>query len=118
MWALVIVKPHPLRGYVLYVIQTLPLELREPFVAGCSVEPFNACILLRLAGLDVFKLDLLSDAYWVTALLRYSGPLSHWMRLGLPRQRVCSRFKRGEGGGRFSVQRREKRSLLLQMSDE
>jgi len=59
MWALVIVKPHLLRGCVLYLIPIVPRELREPFVASRPVEPFDIRILLRLSRLDIGQFDLL-----------------------------------------------------------
>lgn len=57
VWAFVIVGPHPLRGSLLNMVQIVPVVLGEPFVSGRPVEPFDVGVLLRLAGLDVFKPD-------------------------------------------------------------
>src|SRR5690606_2090282 len=58
VWALVIVGPHPLSSGALNVVQVVPVILGQPLVAYGSVEPLHIGILLRLAWLDVFKLNI------------------------------------------------------------
>ena len=52
-----IVGPHPLRGSLLHLGQTVPVILAQPLMPNRSVEPLDVGILLRLAGLDVSQLD-------------------------------------------------------------
>ena len=60
-----IVGPHPLRGSLLHLGQTVPVVLAQPLMPNRSVEPLDIGILLRLAGLNVSQLD--------TGLLRPGG---------------------------------------------
>ena len=52
-----IVGPHPLRGSLLHLGQTVPVVLAQPLMPNRSVEPLDAGLLLRLAGLDISQLD-------------------------------------------------------------
>ena len=58
-----IVGPHPLRGSLLHLDQTVPVGLAQPLMPDRSVEPLYAGILLRLAGLDVSQLDTGLEVY-------------------------------------------------------
>jgi len=75
MWALVIVKPHPLRGCVLYLIQIVPRELREPFgwkapVAGGSPSAMlnNAQQILDTEARQVISRELGHERLLITAV--------------------------------------------------
>ena len=52
-----IVGPHPLRGSLLHLGQTVPVILAQPLMPNRSIEPLDVGILLRLAGLNVSQLD-------------------------------------------------------------
>ena len=57
VWTVVIVFPHPLGGVKLNFLQVGPVILGQPFVAHGPVEALNIGVLLRVAWLDVFKVN-------------------------------------------------------------
>jgi hypothetical protein len=78
---------HPLCGVHLDLIKVLPLVLGQPFVTHRSVEPLDIGVLLRLARLDVFKVDAPFPGPVLQIVpLMFSGPLSQRITCGLPRQ--------------------------------
>lgn len=85
-----IVGPHPLRGGALHLVQIVPMILGQPFVARGPVEPFDVGILLWLARLDIVEPYAHALAHSTIAALRYSGPLSHRIAKGFPRQPMIS----------------------------
>lgn len=57
--ALVVVRPEPTRGHVLYLVDRVEEGSREPGIAYGSVIALNVGVLLRLARLDVLDADTL-----------------------------------------------------------
>ena len=57
VWAVMVVRPHPLRRKVLHLRQVMPIVLRQPFVPHRPIEPLNISVLLWVARLNVFKPD-------------------------------------------------------------
>lgn len=88
VWAVMIVFPHTPGSMKLNLVQISTVILGQPFIERCPVESLYVSILLRVAGLNVLKVNAPVLGHLVIVLLMFSGPLSLRIALDLPRQEM------------------------------